>query len=50
VAAVVPAVAPVVLEAWRYAATCPHCGTTTAAEYPVGFEHCPLAMHPMPED
>ena len=31
-------VAPVVLEAWRYAATCPHCGRTTAAEYPVGFE------------
>jgi transposase len=34
----VPPVAPVVLEAWRYAVTCPHCGTTTAAEYPVGFE------------
>jgi transposase len=34
----VPPVAPVVLEAWRYAVTCPHCGTTAAAEYPVGFE------------
>jgi transposase len=33
-----PPVQPVVFEAWRYAATCPHCGTTTAAEYPAGFE------------
>jgi transposase len=33
-----PPVQPVVLEAWRYAATCPHCGTTTPAEYPAGFE------------
>src|SRR3954471_1518480 len=33
-----PPVQPVVLEAWRYAATCPRCGTTTAAEYPAGFE------------
>jgi transposase len=33
-----PPVQPVVLEAWRYAATCPTCGTTTAAEYPAGFE------------
>jgi transposase len=33
-----PPVQAVVLEAWRYAATCPHCGTTTAAEYPAGFE------------
>src|SRR5215212_7525793 len=33
-----PPVAPVVLEAWRYAATCPHCGATTAAAYPAGFE------------
>jgi transposase len=33
-----PPVAPVVLEAWRYAATCPHCGTTTTAAYPAGFE------------
>jgi transposase len=32
-----PPVQPVVLEAWRYAATCPHCGTTTVASYPVGF-------------
>jgi transposase len=34
----VPPVEPVVLEAWRYAATCPHCGTTTTADYPAGFE------------
>ena len=33
-----PPVQPVVLEAWRYAATCPHCGATTTAEYPAGFE------------
>jgi transposase len=33
-----PPVEPVVLEAWRYAATCPHCGTTTTAAYPAGFE------------
>jgi transposase len=33
-----PPVQPVVLEAWRYEATCPHCGTTTAAAYPAGFE------------
>src|SRR5919199_1285748 len=33
-----PPVQPVVFEAWRYAATCPHCGTTTTAEYPAGFE------------
>jgi transposase len=33
-----PPVEPVVLEAWRYAATCPHCGTTTTAPYPAGFE------------
>jgi transposase len=33
-----PPVQPVVFEAWRYAATCPHCGATTAAAYPVGFE------------
>jgi transposase len=33
-----PPVQPVVLEAWRYAATCPTCGATTAAAYPVGFE------------
>jgi transposase len=33
-----PPVQPVVLEAWRYAATCPHCGATTPADYPAGFE------------
>jgi transposase len=33
-----PPVEPVVLEAWRYTATCPHCGTTTTADYPPGFE------------
>ena len=33
-----PPVQPVVLEAWRYAATCPHCGATSAAAYPAGFE------------
>jgi transposase len=33
-----PPVEPVVLEAWRYATTCPHCGTTTTADYPAGFE------------
>jgi transposase len=34
----VPPVQPVVLEAWRYAARCSHCGTTTVGEYPAGFE------------
>jgi transposase len=33
-----PPVEPVVLEAWRYEATCPACGATTAAAYPAGFE------------
>src|SRR5438105_2817388 len=33
-----PPVQPVVCEAWRYAARCAHCGTTTTAEYPAGFE------------
>src|SRR5215204_5582026 len=33
-----PPVQPVVLEAWRYAATCPQCGATTTADYPAGFE------------
>jgi transposase len=33
-----PPVAPVVLEAWRYATTCPACGVTTTAAYPAGFE------------
>jgi transposase len=34
----VPPVTPVVLEAWRYAATCAHCGTRTVGTYPAGFE------------
>ncbi len=33
-----PPAQPVVLEAWRYAATCPHCGAATTADYPAGFE------------
>jgi transposase len=33
-----PSVAPVIIEAWRYAACCPHCGATTRAAYPVGLE------------
>jgi transposase len=33
-----PPVQPVVLEAWRYAAPCPHCKATTTAPYPPGFE------------
>jgi transposase len=33
-----PPVQPVVLEAWRYEATCPHCGATSTADYPAGFE------------
>jgi transposase len=33
-----PPVQPVVLEAWRYAATCPACGAPTTADYPTGFE------------
>jgi transposase len=33
-----PPVQPVVLEAWRYAVTCPACGTSTSADYPAGFE------------
>jgi transposase len=33
-----PPVQPVVLEAWRYAATCSACGATTSAAYPAGFE------------
>ncbi len=33
-----PPVQPVVLEAWRYEATCPACGATTTADYPAGFE------------
>jgi transposase len=33
-----PPVQPVVFEAWRYAASCPAYGATTAAAYPAGFE------------
>jgi transposase len=33
-----PPMQPVVLEAWRYAATCSQCGATTTADYPAGFE------------
>jgi transposase len=33
-----PPVQPVVLEAWRYATTCPTCGARTTATYPAGFE------------
>jgi transposase len=33
-----PPVQPVVFEAWRYAVSCPACGTTTTAAYPAGFE------------
>jgi transposase len=33
-----PPVQPVVLEAWRYAATCPHCGATSTTAYPAGCE------------
>jgi transposase len=33
-----PPVQPVVFEAWRYAATCSHCGARTVAPYPAGFE------------
>jgi len=33
-----PPLEPVVFEAWRHAATCPHCGSTTTASYPTGFE------------
>jgi len=33
-----PPVQPVVFEAWRYAATCAHCGATTTATYPASFE------------
>ena len=33
-----PSVRPVVVEAWRYAATCPGCGARTVAEAPPGLE------------
>jgi transposase len=33
-----PPVQPVVLEAWRYEATCPACGAVTRADYPAGLE------------
>lgn len=34
----VPPVQACVVEAWRYAATCPACGTPTGAAYPAGLE------------
>lgn len=33
-----PSVQPVVIEAWRYAVTCPQCGVQTAGIYPMGLE------------
>jgi transposase len=33
-----PSFAPVVIEAWRYALTCTHCGVQTTGTYPVGLE------------
>src|SRR3954466_14126330 len=42
-----PPVEPVVVEAWRYAARCPHCGATTVADYPAGFEP-PRGVRPAP--
>jgi transposase len=33
-----PPVQPVVIEAWRYAVTCGHCGTLTVGTYPAGLE------------
>ena len=33
-----PPVQPVVIEAWKYEATCPSCGATTRAVYPAGLE------------
>jgi transposase len=33
-----PAVEPVVIEGWQYAATCAHCGTETRGTYPAGLE------------
>ncbi|HEX3199749.1 MAG TPA: IS66 family transposase [Propionibacteriaceae bacterium] len=34
----VPPVEPVVIEAWQFAVTCPHCGTQTVGAYPPGLE------------
>jgi transposase len=33
-----PAVQPVVVEAWQYAVTCGHCGAPTVGAYPAGLE------------
>ncbi len=33
-----PSFAPVVIEAWQYAMTCPHCGVQTTGPYPAGLE------------
>ncbi len=33
-----PAVQPVVVEAWQYAVTCGHCGAHTVGAYPAGLE------------
>jgi len=33
-----PSFAPVVIEAWQYALTCPHCGVQTTGKYPAGLE------------
>ncbi len=33
-----PSFAPVVIEAWQYAATCAHCGVQTTGTYPAGLE------------
>ena len=34
----IPPLRPVVIEAWRYQATCPHCGCRQMAAYPPGLE------------
>src|SRR3954469_21934124 len=33
-----PSFAPVVIEGWQYAMTCPHCGVRTVGTYPEGLE------------
>jgi len=33
-----PPFTPVVIEAWQYALTCPHCGSQTTGTYPAGLE------------